>query len=108
MPAKIRKGDRVYVKTGKDVGKEGRVIAVYPGRDRVLVEHVNEVKRHEKVRPASGRGGQTGGIITRELPIHLSNVTLVCPSCGPTRVGFKQDAESGTIARICRSCESEI
>lgn len=108
MPAKIRKGDRVYVKTGKDVGKEGRVIAVFPTKNTVLVEHVNQVKRHEKVRPASGRSGQTGGIMTKELPIDLSNVTLICPTCGPTRVGFRVDEEDGAVVRICRNCETEI
>lgn len=108
MPAKIRKGDRVFVKAGKDIGKEGRVIAVFPKNNRVLVEHVNQVKRHEKVRPASGRSGQTGGIMTKELPVDLSNVTLVCPTCGPTRVGFRTAHPEGTIARICRNCETEI
>lgn len=108
MPAKIRKGDRVHVLAGKDVGKEGRVIAVFPGRNKVLVEHVNQVKRHEKVRPAQGRGGQTGGIITKELPIDLSNVTLLCPNCGPTRVGFRTDDAEARIARICRNCETEL
>jgi large subunit ribosomal protein L24 len=108
MAAKIKKGDRVRVLAGKDLGKEGRVISVLPAKGRVLVEGVNRVKRHEKIRPAKGgRGGQEGGIVTTELPIDLSNVTLVCSSCGPTRVGFKVDAE-GVKTRICRKCESEL
>lgn len=104
---RIRKGDRVHVLSGKDAGREGRVIAVYPGRSRVLVEGVNRVKRHEKVRPARGRAGQEGGIVTKELPIDLSNVTLVCSNDGPTRVGFKTEPD-GTKKRICKKCEAEI
>ena len=108
MAAKIRKGDRVRVLAGKDLGKEGRVISVLPDKGRVLVEGVNRVKRHEKIRPAKGgRGGQEGGIVTMELPVDLSNVTLVCGSCGPTRVGFRVDGE-GVKVRICRKCESEL
>jgi large subunit ribosomal protein L24 len=107
MAAKIRKGDKVRVLAGKDVGKEGRVISVIPGMGRVLVEGVHRVKRHEKIRPAKGRSGQEGGIVTTELPIDLSNVTLVCSNCGPTRVGFKVDDE-GVKTRICRSCEGEL
>lgn len=107
MAAKIKKGDRIHVLAGKDAGKEGRVIAVFPARNRVLVEGVNRVKRHEKIRPSRGRGAQEGGIITKELAVDLSNVTLVCPKCGPTRIGFHVDAEGGK-ARICRSCETEL
>lgn len=105
--ARIRKGDRVHILAGKDAGKDGRVIAVLPARNRVLVEGVNRVKRHEKVRPSARGGGQEGGIITKELPVDLSNVTLVCGSCGPTRVGYTTNAE-GVKIRICRSCESEL
>ena len=107
MAAKIREGDRVHILSGKDVGKQGRVIAVFPKRNRVLVEGVNSVKRHEKVRPARGRGGQEGGIVTKELPVHLSNVALVCGTCGPTRVGFRVE-EDGAKARVCRTCETEL
>ena len=107
MAARIRKGDRVHVLTGKDAGREGRVIAVFPTRNRVLVEGVNRVKRHEKVRPSARGGGQEGGIVTKELPVDLSNVTLICPNCGPTRVGYSVD-EEGTKIRICRSCEGEL
>ncbi|MGH7426318.1 MAG: 50S ribosomal protein L24 [Candidatus Methylomirabilales bacterium] len=107
MALRIRKGDRVHVLTGKDAGKEGRVIAVLPKKNRVLVEGVSRVKRHEKVRPARGRSGQEGGIITTELPVDLSNVTLVCPNCGPTRVGLRIDPDKSR-ARICRSCGREL
>jgi large subunit ribosomal protein L24 len=107
VAARVRKGDRVHVLAGKDAGKEGRVISVLPAKNRVLVEGVNRVKRHEKVRPSARGGGQEGGIITKELPVDLSNVTLVCSNCGPTRVGFSI-AEDGTKIRICRGCEGEL
>lgn len=107
MSAKIRKGDRVHVLNGKDAGKEGRVIAVFPGRNRVLIEGVNRVKRHEKIRPSRGRGAQEGGIITKELPVDLSNVTLICPNDGPTRIGFIVDDDGGK-RRVCRKCETEL
>jgi large subunit ribosomal protein L24 len=107
VAAKIRKGDRVHVLTGKDAGRSGRVISVHPADNRVMVEGVNRVKRHEKVRPSARGGGQEGGIVTKELPVNLSNVTLICHSCGPTRVGFTTTAE-GTKIRICRSCEGEL
>ena len=104
---KIRKGDRVHVLTGKDAGKEGRVIAVYPDRGRLIVEGVNRVKRHEKVRPARGRAGQEGGIVTKELPVDLSNVTLICGKDGPTRIGFRIEPD-GSKVRICTKCEAEL
>jgi len=105
--ARIRKGDRVSVLSGKDAGREGRVIAVFPKANRVLVEGVNRVKRHEKVRPSQRTGAQEGGIITKELPVNLSNVTLICNSCGVTRVGYSI-GDDGTKVRICRGCETEL
>ena len=74
---KIRKGDRVVVLSGKDKGAEGKVIQVLRDEDRVIVEGVNRVKRHTKVVQSGGRQGTTGGIITTEAPIHVSNVMLV-------------------------------
>lgn len=106
--ARIKKGDRVRVMTGKDSGKEGRVIAVFPVKDRVLVEGINSVTRHEKIRPSrGGRQGQEGGLVHKELPVQLSNVTLVCGNCGPTRVGFSVH-EDGSKTRICKKCEAEL
>src|SRR2546423_15187348 len=107
MAARVRKGDRVHVLTGKDAGKQGRVIAVFPAKNRVLVEGVNRVKRHEKVRPSARGGGQEGGIITKEVPVDLSNVTLACSNCGPTPGGFSV-AEARTKTPICRSCEGQL
>ena len=85
----IKKGDTVKVIAGKDKGAEGRVIAVLRDEDRVIVEGVNLVKRHTKVLQQGGRTGNTGGIITQEAAIHLSNVMLV-DGDGTTRVGFKR------------------
>ena len=85
----IKKGDTVKVIAGKDKGAEGRVIQVLRDEDRVIVEGVNLVKRHTKVLQQGGRAGNTGGIITQEAAIHVSNVMLV-DGKGTTRVGFKR------------------
>jgi large subunit ribosomal protein L24 len=85
MAAKIRKGDKVVVLSGRDKGRTGEVVEVLPRAERVLVRGVNMVKRHQKQ-----TAQQEGGIISKELPIHLSNVALADPKDGkPTRVGFK-------------------
>jgi large subunit ribosomal protein L24 len=107
MLARIRKGDRVSVRTGKDASKEGTVIEVMPSKNRVLVQGVNKVKRHEKVRPARGRQGQEGGIITKEMPIDLSNVSLICPTDGPVRTRTRIEPD-GTKVRVCVKCETEL
>lgn len=104
---KVRKGDRVRILTGKDSGKEGRVIEVHPLKNSVLVEGVNRVKRHEKIRPSKGRSGQQGGIVTKELPVNLSNVSLVCRNDGVARVGFRMEAD-GAKVRICKKCGAEL
>jgi large subunit ribosomal protein L24 len=85
----IKKGDTVKVIAGKDKGAEGRVIAVLREEDRVIVEGVNLIKRHTKVLQQGGRAGNTGGIITQEAAIHVSNVMLV-DGKSTTRVGFKR------------------
>ena len=86
----IKKGDVVRVIAGKDKGAEGKVIAVLREQQRVVVEGVNRVKRHTKVVNQGGRAGTTGGIITAEDPIHVSNVMLV-EGDGVTRIGFRRD-----------------
>src|SRR3712207_3452816 len=85
----IKKGDTVKVIAGKDKGAQGKVIAVLRDADRVIVEGVNLVKRHTKVLQQGGRAGNTGGIITQEAAIHISNVMLVAGK-STTRVGFKR------------------
>jgi large subunit ribosomal protein L24 len=88
---RIKKGDTVQVITGPDKNLKGKVITVYPDTQRVLVEGVNRIKKHTKV-GTSGRGAKTGGIITQEAPIHISNVQLVDPETKkPTRVGVRTE-----------------
>ncbi|HUL08593.1 MAG TPA: 50S ribosomal protein L24 [Candidatus Acidoferrum sp.] len=94
---KIRKGDKVVVRTGKDKGKTGEVLRVLREEARVLVQGVNMVKRHSRPAP-----GNPGGIIDKEAPIHISNVALTDPKTGkPTRVGFKI-LDGGRKVRIAR------
>ena len=90
----IKKGDTVKVIAGSDKGAEGKVIAVLREEQRVIVEGVNRVKRHTKVVQQGGRGGTTGGIVTQEAAIHVSNVMLLVEVDGekvPTRIGFRRD-----------------
>ena len=86
----IKKGDTVKVIAGKDKGAEGKVIQVLREEQRVIVEGVNRIKKHTKVLDQGGRSGNTGGIITTEAPIHVSNVMLV-EGDGVTRIGFRRD-----------------
>ena len=89
MSVSIKKGDTVKVIAGKDKGAEGKVIQVLRDDQRVIVEGVNRVKKHTKVMNQGGRAGTSGGIVTTEAPIHVSNVMLV-DGKGTTRVGFKR------------------
>ena len=103
MAAKIRKGDKVIVLTGRDKGRTGEVIAVHPDEGRALVRGVNMVKRHQRQTPQ-----QQGGIISKEASIDLSNVALADPKDGkPTRVGFKV-MNDGRKVRIARRSGVEI
>jgi len=100
----VKKGDTVCVISGKDKGKKGKVLAVIPDKNMVLVEGVNMVTKHKKPRNAY----QQGGIIHQESPINSSKVMLVCEKCGqPTRVG-KQILENGDKARVCKKCKEII
>ncbi|MHB1066230.1 MAG: 50S ribosomal protein L24 [Candidatus Nanopelagicales bacterium] len=91
MSLNIRKGDLVQVISGKDRGVKGKVIEVYPESGRIIVEGVNRIKKHTKV-GQNARGAKTGGIITTEAPIHVSNVMVIDPEDGrPTRVGFRKE-----------------
>jgi large subunit ribosomal protein L24 len=101
---KIRKGDRVRVLSGKDKGKEGEVMRALPREGRVIVDGVNVARKSQ--RPT--RTTQQGGIIDKDMPIQVSNVALVCPSCGkPPRVGYTFD-KSGAKVRTCKKCGGEI
>jgi large subunit ribosomal protein L24 len=103
---KIKKGDTVVVIAGKDKGAKGKVIAAFPRRDKVLVEGVNRMKKHEKIRTTQ-RGSKTGGIVTQEAPIHISNVQIVDSEGKPTRIGFRRD-ENGQKVRIARSTGKDL
>jgi large subunit ribosomal protein L24 len=95
----------VAVIAGKDLGAEGRVLQVLPRKNKVLVEGINQVTRHEKIR-MSRRGAQEGGITHKEAAVNLSNVALVCPTDGPTRVGFRVEGEAKV--RVCKKCGVEL
>ena len=95
----IHRNDTVKVITGTDRGKSGRVLRVFPDKGTLLVEHVRVVKK-----TVSGKTGQRtkGGIAEQESPIHISNVVLVCPNCGPSAVVRKRDGDMRQ--RVCKSC----
>ena len=99
----IREGDRVMVVSGKDRGRESRVARVLPRQNKVIVENVNTAKRHQKNR---GRVLQAG-ISDKDMPIHISNVMLVCGECGPVRAGAAFNS-SGRKYRRCVKCGDEV
>ena len=108
----VKKGDTVQVIAGKDKGLTGKVIQADPESSRILVEGANRIKKHTKV-TQSARGSQQGGIITQEAAVHVSNVQVVCPSCGkPSRIGHRRsepDANGKTHSvRICKRCDGDI
>ena len=90
---KIKKGDTVVVIAGKDKGAKGKVIKAFPDRDKVLVEGVGRVKKHT-AQSANQRGAQSGGIVTQEAPIHVSNVMVVDADGKPTRIGQRDGGEN--------------
>ena len=106
MSMKVKKGDTVVVIAGKDKGAKGKVIQASPTRDRVLVEGVNRIKKHTRVSQTQ-RGAQSGGIVTQEAPIHVSNVMVVDSDGKPTRVG-KKTTDDGKRVRISRRNGKEL
>jgi len=101
---RIKKNDTVFVITGKEQGKSGRVLMVAPAKEHVLIEKVNIIKRHMK----PSRKYSQGGIIEKEAPLHLSNVLLVCPKCNkPTRVA-NTILQDGKKVRSCKKCREVI
>jgi len=106
MAAKIKKGDKVVVITGRDKGRTGEVIEVQPSAERALVRGINMVKRHQKQ-----TAQQEGGIISKEMTIHLSNIALADPKDGkPTRVGFKTvgKGDDQKLVRVAKRSGVEI
>jgi len=101
---KLKKGDRVVVLAGKDRGKDGDIMRVIPEKNKVIVEGVNVAKKHQ--RPT--RSTMQGGIIDKDMPLHVSNVALWCSSCKKgVRVGYRFDS-SGRKVRICRKCGADV
>ena len=103
---KIKKGDTVVVIAGKDKGAKGKVIQAYPTRDRVLVEGVNRIKKHTAI-SRNERGAQSGGIVTQEAPIHVSNVMVIDSDGKPARLG-KKTTDDGKRVRISRRNGKEL
>ncbi len=106
MPLSIKKEDTVKVISGRDKGKTGRVLEVFPDKHRILVEHVMMSKKHTRPNPAKQI---KGGIAERETSIDISNVMLVCPTCNaPRRIGFRQERDPQgrrlRSARVCKKC----
>ena len=100
----IKKNDVVIVLSGRDKGKQGKVMSADPKDGKILVESVNVAKRHKKPR----KQGQPGGIISKETPIYASKVMRVCPKCNkPTRPAHRIDDE-GNKTRVCKKCDAEI
>jgi len=103
---KIRTDDTVVVISGKDKGRTGKVLRTVPSRDRVYVEGVNMVKRHQ--RPTPGRPNQAVGVIEKEGPVHVSNVAIVDPKDNkPTRVGVRRDGKGGRM-RVTKRSGAEL
>jgi large subunit ribosomal protein L24 len=99
MGLKVKKGDTVLVIAGKDKGAKGKVIQAYPDTNRVLVEGVNRIKKHTKVETTQ-RGAKSGGIVTQEAAIHISNVMVVDGDNKPTKVGKRLDGEGADARRV--------
>ena len=103
MPARLKTGDEVIVIGGKDRGKRGKILRIDPKHQRVFIEGLNMIKRHQKPRQVAGdqRAEQVGGVIEREGPIHVSNVMMIDPKDGkPTRIGV--EVEDGKRFRIAK------
>jgi large subunit ribosomal protein L24 len=103
---RVKKGDTVVVIAGKDKGARGKVITAFPRLGKVLVEGVNRVKKHTRVQTTQ-RGAKTGGIVTQEAAIDVSNVMVVDPDGQPTRVGYRVD-ENGQKIRIARTSGKDL
>jgi large subunit ribosomal protein L24 len=104
---KVKKDDTVLVIAGKDKGAKGKVLKVYPERNRVLVQGVNSIKKHTAV-SSNQRGAQSGGIVTQEAPIDASNVMVVDSDGKPTRVGYRLDEETGKRVRVSKRNGKDI
>ncbi len=101
---KLKINDTVRITAGKDKGREGKIIQMFPRQDKVLVEGLNLYKRHQKAVM-----GRAGGIIDKPRPLSTANVALICPQCQQiTRVGYQVDKQGKNKVRICRKCKKAI
>lgn len=101
---KVKKNDKVKILQGKDRGKMGKVLRIEPSKERLYIEGVNIIKRHTRKKSQN----QPGGIISKEGPIHISNVVIVCPNCSQTaRIGF-EIKDSGEKVRVCKKCGGQF
>jgi large subunit ribosomal protein L24 len=100
---RLRKGDRVRVLSGKDLGKEGEITRVLPERNMVIVDGVNIAKKHQRSTSAT----MQGGIIDKDMPVPASNVAILCPSCGPSRIGYQFD-DDRVKTRVCKKCGKDL
>ena len=103
---KVKKGDTVLVIAGKDKGAKGKVIQAYPQTQRVLVEGINRIKKHTRI-SRTQRGAQTGGIVTQEASVHVSNVMVIDSDGKPARVGYRTD-EDGRKVRVSRRSGKDL
>jgi large subunit ribosomal protein L24 len=103
MAMKIKKGDRVRVLTGKDRGKEGEVMRALPSEGKVIVDGINQVKKHQR----QVRQTMQAGIIDKDMPVPVSSVAIVCPNCGPSRIGYRF-GDDGAKVRVCRKCGGDL
>lgn len=104
---KVHKGDTVLVVSGKDKGAKGKVLQAFPERNKVLVEGVNRIKKHTAI-SRNERGAQSGGIVTQEAAIHVSNVMVVDSDGNPTRIGYRVDEETGKKVRVSKRNGKDI
>ena len=100
---RLKKGDRVLVLSGKDKGKKGEITRVIPDRNMVIVDGVNVAKKHQRSTSAT----MQGGIIDKDMPVPASNVAILCPNCGPSRIGYRFN-DDGIKARVCKKCGRDL
>jgi large subunit ribosomal protein L24 len=101
----IKKNDKVEVLSGREKGRQGKVLKIFKEKDTALIERVNMVKRHTK---PGGKAGQQGGIVEKEAPLKLSKLVLVCPKCSKTtRIGYRF-LDSGDKVRFCKKCSEQL
>ncbi len=101
----VKKEDQVRVLSGKDAGKEGRVLKVFPTSSRAIVENVNNLRRHTRPNPQKN---VQGGVVEREAPIHIAKLKVICPECNkPVRTGIRSLSD-GKKVRVCKSCDATI